>query len=106
MTDLNSVFFALGDETRRAILGELKDGEKPLSVLAQPFDMSQTAVTRHVRVLEDAGLVTIEKRGRVRHCALTAGPMGDVTSWLEDYRPFWADRLDALEKAVRESADE
>ncbi|MBW4707354.1 metalloregulator ArsR/SmtB family transcription factor [Roseobacter sp. YSTF-M11] len=96
MTDLNAVFSALGDETRRAILMRLAEGELPLSRIAAPFDMSQTAVTRHVHVLEDAGLVTVEKRGRVRHCALTAAPMSDAVSWLESYRPFWVERLDTL----------
>ena len=68
MSDLSTLFSALGDETRRAILARLREGEQPLSSLAEPFAMSQTAVTRHVRVLEDAGLVHVEKRGRTRHC--------------------------------------
>ncbi|WP_298920119.1 metalloregulator ArsR/SmtB family transcription factor [uncultured Roseobacter sp.] len=100
MTDLNAVFFALGDDTRRNILIQLTEGEQPLSRLAEPFEMSQTAVSRHVRVLEGAGLVTVEKRGRVRHCALTAGPMEDAVSWLESYRPFWVDRLESLAKMI------
>lgn len=100
MTDLNVVFSALGDETRRSILLRLMDGEQPLSQLAAPFDMSQTAVTRHVRVLQDAGLITVQKRGRVRHCSLIATPMSDASSWLEAYRPFWQARFDALARML------
>ena len=105
MTDLNAVFFALGDDTRRAILLQLMKGEQPLSHVAAPFDMSQTAVTRHVRVLEQARLVTVEKRGRVRHCALAAGPLGDAVSWLEAYRPFWEQRFEGLARMIAEEQD-
>ena len=105
MTDLNAVFFALGDDTRRAILAELQSGERPLSHLAEPFDMSQTAVSRHVRVLEDAGLVRVEKRGRVRHCALTASPFKDASSWLEAYRPFWENKLEDLAHFIAKGKD-
>lgn len=105
MTNLNALFSALGDDTRRAILAELKNGERPLSHLAEPFDMSQTAVTRHVRVLEEAGLVQIEKRGRVRHCALTAAPFKDAASWIDDYRPFWEEKLDNLAKFIAENPE-
>lgn len=102
MTDLNAIFSALGDETRRAILQRLMAGEQPLSRLAEPFDMSQTGVTRHVRVLADAGLVNVEKRGRVRHCALKAGPFREAVSWLESYRPFWEGRLENLARFMAE----
>lgn len=105
MTDLNAVFFALGDDTRRGILLQLMQGERPLSHLASPFDMSQTAVTRHVHVLQDAGLVTVEKRGRVRHCALAAAPLGDAVSWLEAYRPFWEQRFEGLARMIAEEKD-
>ena len=102
MADLNAVFSALGDDTRRAILQRLMEGEQPLSRLAEPFAMSQTGVTRHVRVLADAGLVTVEKRGRVRHCSLKAGPFREAVSWLEAYRPFWEARLANLARFVAE----
>lgn len=105
MTDLSVIFAALSDETRRSILKRLKDGEARLSELAEPFDMSQTAVTRHVRVLEEAGLVQIEKRGRVRHCALTAAPFKDAASWIDDYRPFWEEKLDNLAKFIAENPE-
>jgi len=96
MSDLNTVFAALSDPTRRAIIERLEQGETPLSILAEPFDMSQTAVTRHVRVLRDAGLVEIEKRGRVRHCRLRAAPMQGAMNWLKAYEQFWIGKLDAL----------
>ena len=69
---LDATFSALGDATRRAIINRLLDGEVPLAKLAEPFSMSQTAVSRHVRVLSEAGLVRVEKRGRIRHCRLQA----------------------------------
>ena len=105
MTNLTTVFSALGDDTRRAILAELRQGERPLSHLAEPFAMSQTAVTRHVRVLEDAGLVRVERRGRTRHCALTPGPFQDASSWIEAYRPFWEDRLENLARFLAEEEE-
>ena len=89
-------FSALSDATRRAIVARLAEGELPLSALADPFDMSLTAVSKHVRVLSDAGLVAIEKRGRTRHCRLQAAPMKDAAEWLAFYRRFWEDQFDAL----------
>lgn len=96
MSDLNAVFGALGDETRRAILARLLAGETRLSDLAAPFDMSQTAVSKHVRVLSDAGLVAVEKKGRVRYCRLTATPMRDAADWLTDYAAFWGANFEQL----------
>ena len=105
MSDLNSIFSALGDDTRRAILARLMEGEAPLSRLAEPFSMSQTAVTRHVRVLEEAGLVRVEKRGRVRHCSLTPVPFADAASWLESYRPFWEAQMENLARYLKTEGD-
>lgn len=96
MTDLNTTFAALSDETRRAILQRLMQGEARLSDLAEPFDMSQTAVSKHVRVLSDAGLLIMEKRGRTRHCRLNAEPMKAATGWLIDYQAFWTQQFDNL----------
>jgi len=89
-------FAALGNETRRAILARLMQGETRLSDLAEPFNMTQTAVSKHVRVLSDAGLLTIERRGRTRHCRLNAAPMKQATDWLIDYQSFWTQQLDNL----------
>ena len=96
MQQLDNTFTALSDVTRRAIVARLADGEQPLSKLAEPFSMSQTAVTKHVRVLSDAGLVIVEKRGRTRHCKLDAAPMKEAMDWLKYYEAFWADKFASL----------
>jgi DNA-binding transcriptional ArsR family regulator len=96
VNQLDQTFAALSDATRRAIVARLAEGEAPLSALADPFDMSLTAVSKHVRVLSDAGLVAVEKRGRTRHCRLQAAPMKDAAEWLAFYRRFWEDQFDAL----------
>lgn len=93
---LDTTFAALSHGTRRAILHRLTQGESRLSDLAAPFDMSQTAVSKHVRILSDAGLLVIEKRGRTRHCRLNAGPMKDATEWLTDYQAFWMQQFGNL----------
>jgi DNA-binding transcriptional ArsR family regulator len=93
MSDLDRIFAALGDETRRAILARLMDGEVRLSDLAQPFTMSQTAVSKHVRVLSGAGLLVVEKRGRTRHCRLNAQAMKGASEWLAEYQSFWLEQL-------------
>jgi DNA-binding transcriptional ArsR family regulator len=102
MTDLNRTFTALSDDTRRAIVARLSQGETPLSDLAAPFDMSLTAVSKHVRVLSDAGLIEVEKRGRTRYCRLEAGPMKQAADWLDDYRSFWEGQFDALARFLHE----
>ncbi len=102
-TGLTAVFSALGDATRIAIVTRLSDGELPLSKLAEPFDMSQTAVSRHVGVLAKAGLVNIEKRGRTRHCSLRAAPMKEASDWLGAYEKFWSGRFDALNAHLEKS---
>lgn len=96
MLSLDATFAALGDSTRRAIVARLATGETPLSELAEPFDMSLTAVSKHVRVLSDAGLVTVAKRGRTRYCRLEGAPMAAAVDWLNDYRRFWEGRFEAL----------
>ena len=96
MGSLDTTFAALGDETRRAILAQLMDGESRLSDLAEPFDMSLTAVSKHVRVLRNAGLLVVEKRGRTRHCRLNASAMKTASDWLADYQSFWTHQFDNL----------
>ena len=105
MKTLDSTFAALSDGTRRAILQRLMKGETPLSDLAKPFDMSQTAVSKHVRVLSDAGLLIIEKRGRTRHCRLNAEPMKQATDWLTEYQAFWSYQFDNLAHHLAGSGD-
>lgn len=93
---LDAVFSALADPTRRAIVARLATGEASVSDLAAPFDMSLVAVTKHLRVLEHAGLLHHRKRGRVRYCRLSAAPMRSAVDWLARYRVFWETRLDSL----------
>jgi DNA-binding transcriptional ArsR family regulator len=96
LSNLDLTFSALADPTRRAIIARLADGELALSKLAEPFNMSLTAVSKHVGVLSDAGLVEVDKRGRTRHCRLRAEQMKDAYDWLNGYRQFWHGQLDAL----------
>ncbi|MCR9123303.1 MAG: metalloregulator ArsR/SmtB family transcription factor [Phyllobacteriaceae bacterium] len=105
MNALDSTFAALSHEARRAILARLADGETRLSDLAGPFAMSQTAVSKHVRVLSDAGLVTVEQRGRSRYCRLNAAPMKDASEWLSDYEAFWGQQFDNLARYLADNGD-
>ena len=104
MQNLDTTFAALSDGTRRAILATLMEGEARLSDLAAPFKMSQTAVSKHVRVLSDAGLVVVEKRGRTRHCRLNAAAMRGADEWLSDYRSFWTRQLGNLSEHLHEKS--
>ena len=94
--ELDAIFAALSDPTRRAIVERLAAGEASVSDLAEPFDMSLVAVTKHLRVLEDAGLLHHRKRGRVRYCRLSPAPLRSADDWLARYRVFWHTRLEAL----------
>ena len=96
VTDLNQTFAALSDTTRRAIVARLAEGEAPLAEVAAPFQMSLTAVSKHVRVLSDAGLISVTKRGRTRYCRIEAAPMREAVDWLNDYQRFWDQQSDAL----------
>jgi DNA-binding transcriptional ArsR family regulator len=93
---LDAVFSALSHPTRRAIVATLTDGEASVSELAEPFGCSLPAITKHLRVLERAGLLEHHKDGRVRHCRLVASPMQFAEEWLSSYRVFWEARLGAL----------
>ncbi len=93
---LDRTFSALSDSTRRAILARLARGEATISELASPFEMSLPAISKHVRVLESAGLLTRRKRGREHHCRLSPGALRGAAEWLAFYRQFWELRLDDL----------
>jgi len=93
---LDAVFSALADPTRRAIVVRLAEGEASVSELAEPFDVSLPAVTKHLAVLERAGLLEHHKQGRVRRCRLVASPMRAADDWLSTYRVFWERRIDSL----------
>ena len=95
---LDLTFAALGDPTRRAILTRLADGDASVGELAAPFSMSLPAISKHLRVLRRAGLVTQQRDGRVRRCQLTPGPLRDAAKWIEHYRRFWKSQFDALEQ--------
>lgn len=102
--DLNRVFHALGDPTRRAILDRLTRGEATVSNLSQPFPLSLAAISKHLGVLERAGLVTRESRGRERLCRINPAALDDARAWLEFHQRFWTGRLDALEALVGTAA--
>src|SRR3954447_26397663 len=94
---LDATFAAVADPTRRRILGALTEGEASVGELAEPFDMSLQAVSKHIGVLDAAGLVAREKQGRVQWCRLTATPMRAADEWIGTYRDFWEAQLDALQ---------
>src|SRR5881394_1236592 len=98
---LNSIFHALGDATRRQMLGELAQGERTVSQLAEPFAISLQAASKHIKALENAGLIRREVRGRTHLCRLDPGPLASAHEWLAFYERFWTDRLDALERLLR-----
>jgi DNA-binding transcriptional ArsR family regulator len=93
---LDAVFTALANPTRRAIVVRLAAGDASVSELAEPFGVSLPAMAKHLRVLEKAGLLDQPKHGRVRHCRLRAAPMRFAEEWLNSYRVFWEQRLDSL----------
>jgi DNA-binding transcriptional ArsR family regulator len=94
--DLDAIFQALAHPIRRAILEQVADGPESVSGLAEPHDVSLAAVSKHLHVLEDAGLIDVEKDGRVRRSHLNAAPLSAAFGWLTRYRVFWEDRFDAL----------
>lgn len=97
---LDRTFSALADPTRRAILERLRSGGATISELAGPAGMSLTGLKKHVRVLEEAGLLSSEKRGRSRHCRLGPRRLEDVETWLEEYRRGWEERFDRVEEMI------
>jgi DNA-binding transcriptional ArsR family regulator len=98
---LDSVFRALGDATRRRMLLELAKGERTVSQLAEPFDISLAAASKHIKALEHAGLIRREVRWRAHLCRLDPGPLASAHQWLSFYERFWTDRLDVLEQLLR-----
>ncbi len=94
---LSTTLSALADPTRRGILAQLTRGEATVSELAAPYDMSLAAVSKHLKVLENAGLISRGKEAQWRPCRLEAAPMAEVADWLGEYRRFWDQSLDRLE---------
>lgn len=102
---LDRTFSALSDPTRRAILERLGGGPATIGELAEPFGMSLTGLKKHVRVLEEADLVTTRKVGRTRECRLGPGQLDDATRWIEAHRRRWERRLDRLEGFIQKRRD-
>ena len=98
---LDLTLAALADPTRRAILARLAAGEATVTELAEPFDMSLPAVSRHLKVLERAGLITRGREAQWRPCRLEAEPLKEVNDWLEQYRRFWDESFDRLDEYLR-----
>ncbi len=98
---LSTTFAALADPTRRAILARLSSGECSVTELAEPFEMSMPAVSKHLRVLERAGLIAQRRDAQWRRCRLEAGPLKEIADWTEHYRHMWEERLDRLDAYLR-----
>ena len=99
---LSTTFAALADPTRRAILARLASGEASVTELAEPFDMSMPAVSKHLKVLERAGLIARGREAQWRPCRLEARPLKDISDWVEHYRSFWDQSFDRLDDYLRE----
>src|SRR5207302_668062 len=99
---LDQVFHALGDPTRRQMLRELAGGERTVGQLAEPFAISLAAASKHIKALESAGLIRRQVRGRTHWCRLDPGPLASAHQWLSFYEQFWTDRLDVLERLLRD----
>jgi len=93
---LSSTLFALADPTRRGLLARLTNGEATVTELAMPYDMSVAAISKHLKVLESAGLISRSREAQWRPCRIEAGPLRDVFEWLESYQRFWDRSLDSL----------
>jgi len=99
---LDNVFHALSDATRRDMLRRLASREHTVSELAEPFQMSLAAASKHIRTLEDAGLIRRTVEGRTHRCRIEPGPLMGIGRWLRRYEKFWSNRLDDLESALKE----
>jgi DNA-binding transcriptional ArsR family regulator len=99
---LGTTFAALADPTRRAILARLRQGEAPVTVLAEPFDISLPAISRHLKVLERAGLIARSRNAKWRPCRLDAAPIKEVANWADGYRQFWEARFAKLDDLLVE----
>jgi DNA-binding transcriptional ArsR family regulator len=99
---LTATFAALADPTRRAILARLHTGEASVTELAEPFEISLPAVSKHLKVLERAGLITRGREAQWRPCRLTASPLKEVADWVEQYKRFWTESFDRLDLYLRD----
>ena len=99
---LSATFSALADPTRRAMLARLAEGEATVNELAEPFEMTLPAISKHLKVLEKAGLVSRGKNAQFRPCRLEAGPLKDIAGWVEAYRRYWDESFDRLDSYLEE----
>jgi DNA-binding transcriptional ArsR family regulator len=99
--NLDQVFFALSDGTRRAILSRLAEGSTTVGELAEPFEISPPAISKHMKILEKAGLIERRIAGRQHHCTLSTGALERAEDWINFHRKFWESRLDALEDLLK-----
>src|SRR3984893_6219838 len=99
---LSETFAALANSTRRAILARLAQGEATVNQLAEPFEMTLPAISKHIKVLERAGLVIRGQRAQYRPCALDAAPLAEVSTWAEQYRPVWEARFDRMDDYLKQ----
>lgn len=102
---LSATFAALAHPARRAILARLAEGDATVNDLAAPFDMSLPAVSRHIKVLEDAGLISRRKSAQFRHCTLNPTALQSIASWADQYRPVWEARFDAMDSILKTMKD-
>lgn len=102
-TASTDIFNAIADPTRRALLDKLRDGEQPVKQLAEPFNMSLPAISQHLQILCEAGLVQVRKAGRQRLYQLNPEPLKEVSDWIINYEQFWQEKLDALGKYLEEN---
>jgi DNA-binding transcriptional ArsR family regulator len=100
--ELSATFAALADPTRRAILARLADGDATVTELAKPFPVSLPAISRHLKVLEGAGLISRDRSAQFRPSSLRAEPLREATAWMETYREMWESRMDRLDEHLRE----
>ena len=103
---LDAAFSALAHPTRRAILAQLAQGKATVNDLAEPFDTSLPAISKHIRVLENAGLIKREKDAQFRPCTLDAAPIEAVSHWTEKYRHIWETRFDAMQNLIKDIKDQ
>ena len=99
---LDLTFAALANSTRRAILARLANGEATVNELAQPFNMSLPAISKHIKVLERAGLITQGQKAQYRPCTIDATPLQEISNWTEQYRPIWEARFDQLDSYINQ----
>ncbi|MGC1393110.1 MAG: metalloregulator ArsR/SmtB family transcription factor [Coleofasciculaceae cyanobacterium] len=102
-TASTDIFQAIADPTRRALLDQLREGEQPVKQLAEPFDVSLPAISQHLQILCEVGLVQVRKAGRQRLYRLNPEPLKQVSDWITNYEEFWQEKLDALGKYLEEN---